>query len=298
MQAAGDFEAMPKKEPPPRARAREAPAQPGRDQRPRPPPEAVFVTTPTKSTSPSPRPTARPAVVAVVDTNCDPDIITYVIPAMTTRSAPGASCAGGRRRRDGRPLHRLAPRRRPGRGTRRREGRPGRSARAAAHRPACGEAPAAAEQPAAAVETAQAAVPDTVPAEVGAPAGADLATDAAAPVAVAAEREHGVIHRKGTSKRSARRPASGCSTPNARSTRTGATRTPPPAGCARRAWRQGQTGRAPASQGAVAVVRQDNVAAIVELRCETDFVAKSAEFVSLADELRCPRGLERRRGTS
>jgi len=35
----------------------------------------------------------------------------------------------------------------------------------------------------------------------------------------------------------------------------------------------------------VAVVRQDNVAAIVELRCETDFVAKSAEFVSLADEL-------------
>jgi elongation factor Ts len=40
-----------------------------------------------------------------------------------------------------------------------------------------------------------------------------------------------------------------------------------------------------ASQGAVAVVRQDAVAAIVELRCETDFVAKSAEFVSLADEL-------------
>jgi len=40
-----------------------------------------------------------------------------------------------------------------------------------------------------------------------------------------------------------------------------------------------------ASEGAVAVVRQDNVAAIVELRCETDFVAKSAEFVSLADDL-------------
>jgi elongation factor Ts len=40
-----------------------------------------------------------------------------------------------------------------------------------------------------------------------------------------------------------------------------------------------------ASQGAVAVVRQDSVASIVELRCETDFVAKSPEFVSLADEL-------------
>jgi len=40
-----------------------------------------------------------------------------------------------------------------------------------------------------------------------------------------------------------------------------------------------------ASQGVVAVVREDSTAAIVELRCETDFVAKSAEFVSLADEL-------------
>jgi elongation factor Ts len=40
-----------------------------------------------------------------------------------------------------------------------------------------------------------------------------------------------------------------------------------------------------ASQGAVAVVREDPVAAIVELRCETDFVAKSPEFVALVDEL-------------
>jgi elongation factor Ts len=35
-----------------------------------------------------------------------------------------------------------------------------------------------------------------------------------------------------------------------------------------------------ASEGAVAVVRDGNVAAMVELRCETDFVAKSEEFVS------------------
>jgi elongation factor Ts len=40
-----------------------------------------------------------------------------------------------------------------------------------------------------------------------------------------------------------------------------------------------------ASQGAVSVVRIDSVAAIAEVRCETDFVAKSAEFVALADEL-------------
>jgi elongation factor Ts len=40
-----------------------------------------------------------------------------------------------------------------------------------------------------------------------------------------------------------------------------------------------------ASQGAVAVVRQGAAAAMVELRCETDFVAKSPDFVSLVDEL-------------
>jgi elongation factor Ts len=40
-----------------------------------------------------------------------------------------------------------------------------------------------------------------------------------------------------------------------------------------------------ASQGAVSVVRNDNVAALAELRCETDFVAKSDEFVAMADEL-------------
>lgn len=50
------------------------------------------------------------------------------------------------------------------------------------------------------------------------------------------------------------------------------------AGAAKRAGRE-------ASQGAVAVARIDGQAAIVELRCETDFVAKSADFVSLVEEL-------------
>ena len=40
-----------------------------------------------------------------------------------------------------------------------------------------------------------------------------------------------------------------------------------------------------AGEGAVAVVRDGNVAAVVEMRCETDFVAKSDEFVSLVDEI-------------
>jgi elongation factor Ts len=40
-----------------------------------------------------------------------------------------------------------------------------------------------------------------------------------------------------------------------------------------------------ASQGAVSVVKDGNCAAIVEMRCETDFVAKSDEFVKLVDEM-------------
>lgn len=39
------------------------------------------------------------------------------------------------------------------------------------------------------------------------------------------------------------------------------------------------------SQGAVALARAGNVAALVELKCETDFVAKSPDFVSLANDL-------------
>jgi len=50
------------------------------------------------------------------------------------------------------------------------------------------------------------------------------------------------------------------------------------AGAAKRAGRQ-------ASQGAVALAAEGGAAAIVELRCETDFVAKNDDFVSLVDEL-------------
>lgn len=40
-----------------------------------------------------------------------------------------------------------------------------------------------------------------------------------------------------------------------------------------------------ASEGAVAAARSGDAAAVVELRCETDFVAKADEFVALAEEL-------------
>ena len=39
------------------------------------------------------------------------------------------------------------------------------------------------------------------------------------------------------------------------------------------------------TQGAVAVARSGNAAALVELKCETDFVAKSPDFVSLVNDL-------------
>ena len=39
------------------------------------------------------------------------------------------------------------------------------------------------------------------------------------------------------------------------------------------------------SEGAVALAQIDNKAALVELKCETDFVAKSADFVNLANDL-------------
>jgi elongation factor Ts len=39
------------------------------------------------------------------------------------------------------------------------------------------------------------------------------------------------------------------------------------------------------AQGAVGAARAGSVAAIVELKCETDFVAKSQDFVNLAEEL-------------
>ena len=40
-----------------------------------------------------------------------------------------------------------------------------------------------------------------------------------------------------------------------------------------------------ASEGAVSVARSADAAAVAELRCETDFVAKADEFVQLTDEL-------------
>jgi elongation factor Ts len=50
------------------------------------------------------------------------------------------------------------------------------------------------------------------------------------------------------------------------------------AGAAKRAARE-------ATEGAVAAVRSGDAAGVVELRCETDFVAKADEFVALTDEL-------------
>ena len=63
--------------------------------------------------------------------------------------------------------------------------------------------------------------------------------------------------------------------------RTTATWTPPPSGSARRAWRRPPVApTATTAEGAVAVALSGSDAAIVELKCETDFVAKSDQFVT------------------
>ena len=71
-----------------------------------------------------------------------------------------------------------------------------------------------------------------------------------------------------------------------RSRRPAGTWTRPPRACATRAWPAPPSGAtARPSEGAVAVVRSGDAAAVVELRCETDFVAKAEDFVALVDEL-------------
>ena len=45
-----------------------------------------------------------------------------------------------------------------------------------------------------------------------------------------------------------------------------------------------------AAEGAVAVARSGDAAAVVELRCETDFVAKAEEFVALDQRAGRPGG--------
>ncbi len=191
MQAAGDFEAMPKKEALRHVRELEKLQRnlggiSGLDRL----PEAVFVIDTNKEhIAVTEANKLGLPVVAVVDTNCDPDIITYVIPGnddairsgrLMCRVVADAVMEG----------RFIASHRAAAQAAARAAEKAAAQAAAPAPRPTAppaAEAPAAAEQPAAAVATAQAAVPDTVPAEVGAPAGADLATDAAAPVAVAAE---------------------------------------------------------------------------------------------------------------
>ena len=74
--------------------------------------------------------------------------------------------------------------------------------------------------------------------------------------------------------------------PSAPSRPTTATWRRPSSGCGRRAWPRrpsATSGRTP--QGAVALFVDGNVGAIVELKCETDFVASSEHFKQLANDL-------------
>ena len=257
-------------------------------------------------------------VVAVVDTNCDPDVIDVRDPGQRRRHPVGHPDVPGGRRRGGRgplgrpappaaqaagdpgrPAHRAGPVAPAAAGRARRGGtggaaRPGerRARRRAVTAGRRGSRPPAPSGAAPAGDTTgRSPAGDAPPAD--SPAGAPTGRQFGRP------RGGGLIMAFTAKDVQALRQATGVGMLDAKRAleendgdmdeATQWLRVQGLAGAAKRADRE-------ASQGAVAVVREGSVAAIVELRCETDFVAKSAEFVSLADELAVAGGGQGRAG--
>ncbi len=273
MQAAGDFEGMPKREALQHTRELEKLSRnlggiADLDRL----PNAVFVIDTKKEhiAVTEARKLGLP-VVAVVDTNCDPDVIDYVIPGNDDAIRSGSlmcrviadAVVEGRfiaehRRKNAPPA-------------------PEESGPSSAPRPRRAQAAAAAAAPPAA---------------------------AAAPAAPAARCRAGRTRRAGRQPRAGRgglivasftakdvqtlRQMTGAGILDCRNAleETGGDieeaakllREKGLAGAAKRSDRE-------ASEGAVAVARSGDAAAVVELRCETDFVAKAEEFVALTNEL-------------
>src|ERR1700744_2818279 len=237
MQAAGDFEGMPKREALQHTRELEKLSRNlGGIANLERLPNAVFVIDTKKEhiAVTEARKLGLP-VVAVVDTNCDPDVIDYVIPgnddairsgSLMCRVVADAVVAGRfiarhRRKRAAPPPPRPPPAGRTGPAR-----RSGRGGLIVANYPAKDVA-ALRQMTGAGMLDCKNALEE---------AGGDL------------EKAAQLLRKKGL------------------------------AGAAKRSDRE-------AAEGAVAVARSGDAAAVVELRCETDFVAKADEFVKLADEL-------------
>ena len=327
MQAAGDFEAMPKKEALRHVRELEKLQRnlggiSGLDRL----PDAIFVIdTKKEHIAVTEANKLGLPVVAVVDTNCDPDVITYVIPGNDDAIRSGALMCRvvADAVIEGRWIAQHRPAAGPGRG--------------AAQRPGPAAAPAAASAASAARRPrATAGRAPRPPTEVPRPAGRRRRR----PGPAAGRRPR----LPGTGRRPPRRRPRAPRAPSRPGPADGRRRRPgpgPPPGAAgglivadftakdvqtlrqadrrRDARRQagargdrrrhgggdpvapragpgraGQAGRPRASEGAVAVVRRRRRRPSSSCGRETDFVAKSAEFVAFADDAGRPGGRQGR----
>ena len=297
MQAAGDFDAMPKKEALRHVRELEKLSRNlGGIAKLERLPDAIFVIdTKKEHIAVTEANKLKMPVVAVVDTNCDPDVIDYVIPGNDDAIRSGRlmcrviadAVTEGRWIASHRPAPKAARQRRAAE-------RPEQPAPAAG--PALGRA-AGAARPGGRIRTDGA--PRTAEPPVGGPPAEVAPSPEPAPAADRHPRRRpgrrhrvtgggvtdGRLHRQGhpgpapgDRRGHARRQAGAEENDGDMEEAAQWLRVQGLAGAAKRADRE-------ASQGAVAVVRRGPVGAVVELRCETDFVAKSAEFVVLADEL-------------
>ena len=270
--------------PAPRPRAREAQPQPGRHQRPRPAARRHLRDRHEEGAHRGHRgQQARSLpVVAVVDTNCDPDVIDYVIPGNDDAIRSGRPhVPGDRRRRHRGPLDR-----RPPPGARRPGGRTGRRPeRRRPARPAAGPAARRRTRLPAEPRHARPTPPPRPTRRPRPPRHRPGRPAAEAPTPTAGGRlpprhrrrpDRGRLHRQGRPGAAPGDRRRACSTPSGPSRRTTATRRRPPSGSASRAspvqpsapTARRRRARWPSSARAT-------VAAMVELRCETDFVAKS-----------------------
>ena len=265
-------------------------------------------------------------IVAVVDTNCDPDVITYVIPGNDDAIRSGPSCAGSWPR----PSSRAAGWPSTGRGRPRpRQHRDvgitpspsGPRAPVGSDTPEPPAPPEAEEAGTAAVATAAARVrvrrrprrrlhrppspmlrrrPRRAPTLVPPTRAHRLRAHRPrfhrpwADHRRSAELRRGADHRRELSMADftakdvqTLRRATGAGMLDCKraSKRTTATWRRPSSGCASRVWRARPSARPRGDAGRGGTGVSGRNAAIVELRCETDFVAKAETFVNLTDEL-------------
>ena len=292
MQAAGDFEGMPKREALSHTRELEKLSRNlGGIANLERLPNAIFVIDTKKEhiAVTEARKLGLP-VVAVVDTNCDPDVIDYVIPGNDDAIRSGSlmcrvladAVVEGRFIAEHRRKNAPPPAEEASTGPRPAPGASAPPAGASGRRPPMRPEPTA-SRPRPRPHGRAGRRAGRAPATRGTD-GRGRAGRSGRPARRRPERAQ--LHREGHPAHCARPPVPACSTAKKALEETDGDmdaarsilRVNGLAGAAKREDRE-------ATEGAVTAVRTGDAAAVVELRCETDFVAKADEFVALTDEL-------------